>query len=288
MKTRACCFFGLVASIGFVVAASGQTVPLHFGTTNGVENEFGQTLQGTDVGAPDFGYPYVTGEVVQILDANAGVFPPATDGTPDTNNPVIYETRVGAGADPSLGPAGLFGGSVQRPSGQIIARVFNRPSLSDASFYADSQVFAVPTTNYDVFVPDLARTTTPLDPSDGDGDGLINSWEKSLGSNANNPDSDSDGMADGAEFRAGTGVTNSSSFLAMVQLVPSGSSDLSVIWDSVVGKQYVIEYTADDLKNNPVYTNVTDVLSATGIMTSATITNGMLNEGGHYRVRLAE
>lgn len=281
-------YLWIAAWFGFAVAAQGQTVPLHFGTTNGVLDEFGQTLQGTDVGAPSFGFPYVTGEVVQILDANAGVFPPSTDGTPDTNNAVIFETRVGAGADPALGPAGLFGGSVQRPSGQIIARVFNRSALSAASFYADSPVFVVPTTNYDVFIPDVARTDTPLDPSDSDGDGLHNSWEKSLGSNANNPDTDGDGMADGPEFRAGTGVTNENSFLAMVQLIPAGNNDLSVVWDSVAGKQYLIEYTPDDLKNNPVYTNVTDVLSATGSVTSATITNGMLSEGGHYRVRLAD
>ncbi|MFH0907499.1 MAG: thrombospondin type 3 repeat-containing protein [bacterium] len=267
---------------------NGQTVPLHFGTTNGVSDEFGHILRGTDVGATLFGFPYVTGEVVQLLGANSGVFPPNVDGTPNTNNPVLFETRVGTGADPSLGPAGLFGGSMQRPSGQIIARVFNRSSLAAASFYADSQVFVVPTTNYDVFIVRLARTESPLDSADNDADGLHNSWEKSLGSNANNPDSDGDGMADGAEFRAGTDVMNSSSFLAMVQLIPSGNGDLGVIWDSVVGKQYVIEYTADDLRNNPAYTNVTGMLSATGSMTSATIINGMLNEGGHYRVRLAD
>ena len=278
----------VAAWFGIAATAQGQTVPLHFGTTNGVVDEFGQTLQGTDIGAPSFGFPYVTGEVVQILGANAGVFPPNTDGTPNTNNPAIFETRVGSGADPSLGPAGLFGGSVQRPSGQVVARVFNGPSLADSSFYADSSVFAVPTTNYDVFIADVARTDTPIDPSDSDADGLHNSWEKSLGSNPANPDSDGDGMADGPEFRAGTGVTNENSFLAMVQLIPSGNNDLGVVWDSVAGKQYVIEYTADDLKNNPVYTNVTGLLSATGSVTSATITNGMQNEGGHYRVRLAD
>jgi hypothetical protein len=279
----------LVGSVLAAATASAQIVPLHIGTTNSVRNEFGQILKGTCAGATFFGYEVVSGEVVHILQANSGIFPPAVDGTPDTNNPVVAQLAVGEGVDPSLGPVGMFGGSLaQRPSGQIFARVFNKPNLSDASFYTDSQLFAVPTTNYDVFVPELERTTSPMDPSDNDNDGLNNSWEKSLASDANNPDTDGDGMADGSEFRAGTDLTNAASLLVMVELRPAGGSDLEVSWDSVAGKQYQIEYTADDLAQNPTYSAVSGVITATSSMSAVLIDDGLLQPAGHYRVLLVE
>jgi hypothetical protein len=270
-------------------SALAQTVPLHFSTTNSVVDEFDHVLTGTGPGAPTFGFPYITGEVVQILQGDSGALPPAVDGTPDSNNTILAELTVGDGVDPSLGPVGMFGGSLaNRPSGQVFARVFNKASLTDASFYADSQLFTVPTTNYDIFFAEVQKTLSPMDPSDADNDGLHNSWEKSLTSNPNNPDSDGDGMADGAEFRAGTDVLDQASLLMMVELRPQSGGNLDICWDSVLGKQYVIEYTADDLRNNPVYTDVTGILTATGSVCSTTISGGLLQQGGHYRVRLSE
>ena len=300
LKTEACgqrrgragalalCIVWLVWA-AFISSASGQTVPLHFGTTNGVVDELGVTLRGTDIGAPWFGFAYVTGEVVQILDANSGIFPPNADGTPNTNNPVLFQTRIGAGVDPGLGPVGMFGGSMyRRPSGQIIARVFNRPTLAESSFYTDSEIFVVPTTNYGVFIPVVARTDHPLDSADDDADGLLNSWEKSLGSNPNMGDTDGDGVRDGYEFRAGTEATNPDSYLHVVQLAPAGNGALQVIWSSVAGKRYVVEFSADDLGGNAAYTLVTEPITATGEISSATIPGGMLSRVGHYRVCLAE
>lgn len=272
-----------------VAVASGQIVPLHFGTTNGVVDEFGFTLRGTDIGAPWFGFTYVTGEVVQILDVNNGVFPPNADGTPSTNNPVLFQTRIGAGVDPGLGPVGMFGGSMyRRPSGQIIARVFNRPSLAESSFYTDSEIFVVPTTNYGVFIPVVARTDHPLDSTDDDADGLLNSWEKSLGSNPNMSDTDGDGVWDGSEFRAGTEATNPESYLHVVQLAPAGNGAIEVVWDSVAGKRYVVEFSADGLRADAAYTTVTAPITATGDVSSAIIPGGLLSRVGHYRVCLAE
>ena len=56
---------------------------------------------------------------------------------------------------------------------------------------------------------------------DDDGDGLNNSWEKSLGADPNNPDSDGDGMSDGDEHRAGTGATDSNSTSVITTIFPS-------------------------------------------------------------------
>jgi hypothetical protein len=74
----------------------------------------------------------------------------------------------------------------------------------------------------------------------------------------------------------------------MVELRPLGGGDLKVTWDSVAGKQYVIEYTSDDLCNNPTYNDVSGIISATGGISDATVSGGLLQPGGHYRVRLSE
>jgi hypothetical protein len=267
--------------------AAAQSVPLYLGTTNSTVDEFGATLRGTGPAAPYFGFTYVTGEVVQILQGDTGIFPPSTDGTPSTNNTLLAVIAVGEGVDPSLGPVGMFGGSlVHRPSGTIFARVFNRSSLSASSFYGDSQLFVVPTTNYDVFIPSIQQTINPLDSNDDDNDGLHNSWEKSLQSNADNPDTDGDGMADGLEFRAGTDLNDASSLLRIIALRPTPGNDLSVTWNSVSGKQYRIEYSSQNLCNNMVYTNASDVISATGSVSSTTISGGLQLGGGSYCVRL--
>lgn len=282
-------FAWLVVWMSLTVAAAAQTAPLHFGTTNGVVDEFGVTLRGTDIGATYFGFAYVTGEVVQILDVNKGLFPPNADGTPNTNNPVLFQTRIGAGVDPGLGPVGMFGGSMyRRPAGQIIARVFNRPSVAESSFFTDSEIFVVPTTNYGVFIPVVARTDIPLDSGDDDADGLNNSLEKSLGSNPADRDSDEDGMEDGQEFRAGTDTTDANSFLAVSQVIPTGHGDLGIQWSSVAGKRYAVEFSSDDLCGNATYIRVAGPITATGSVSFVSIENGLANPVGHYRVCLEE
>jgi hypothetical protein len=288
-----------------VASARGQIAPLHVGNTNSLVDEFGQLLQGTDPGAPSFGQTYVEGDLVQILrvlddGGNYNVQVPATNGVP-TNafNQVIHSGRIGHGVDPTLGPVGKFGTAVttlNRSGSQpikLVARVFNAPSLDQASFYQDSELYEAAndgTAPYKVFIPQFttAATTKPLDTSDHDGDGLSRSWEISYGSDPDNADSDGDGMPDGPEVRAGTDLNDADSLLMMVQIRSSDPSDVVLTWDAVTGKVYQVEYTTNDLAQSPVFMDINPPVAPTSSLAVTVITNGLESGATHFRIRLVE
>ena len=283
---------GFVAAVcAGVGAAQAQLAPaLHVGMTNGVLDEFGQPLKGTSPGSESFGFGYVPGELVQVLMATNGVFAPDVNGNPNAQNSLVGDSRIGLGLDPSEGPQARFATSVaNRPGGkQVFVRVFNKPTLAESSFYGESDVFLVSGTFNYTFVPTILKTDKPLDPNDNDGDGLNNSWEKSYQTNPDNPDTDGDGMADGPEIRAGTAATNSASLLQMVELQPVPPADMDVIWDSVAGKSYQLEFNPDLGDPNQTFTPVNGIVTATGLESRTTVTNGLEIAGGHYRVHLIE
>ncbi|MCZ7592341.1 MAG: thrombospondin type 3 repeat-containing protein [Kiritimatiellae bacterium] len=172
----------------------------------------------------------------------------------------------------------------------MIARVFNKPTLEASSFYVDSDPQNVPTYGggkYGVVAFNLGATTNELDSTDHDSDGLSRSWEKSYGTDPNNPDTDNDGMSDGHEVRAGTNPTDDSSTLLMVQLAPDVGNNLRVYWDSVPGKRYQLQYV-EALTNNAQFININGVIKATSEITSDIVTNGLLNPQAMYRVQLVE
>ena len=96
-------------------------------------------------------------------------------------------------------------------------------------------------------------------------------------------------MRDGAEFRAGTMLTNEFSLLAMVEMQPSGAADAYVTWDSVSGKLYQVEFKAgaNYRDTNTAFTAVNGVIAATGPTAGTLVTNGLVVPG-HFRVRLVE
>lgn len=316
MKKVAACILAISFAVG---SAMGQIAPLHVGNTNSLTDEFGQLLQGTDPGAPSFGQIYVEGDLIQIvrIDPDAGnyiVHPPGTNGLPSNPyNEIIQGGRIGHGVDPTLGPVGKFGTAIPNLNRsalqpiKLVARVFNAPSLEQASFYQDSDVYDAANDGsgaYSVFIAQFTNTSTTraLDNTDHDGDGLSRSWEISYGSNADNPDTDGDGMADGHEVRAGTGLTDPASLLLMVQIAaPPGSdwnedegmfmstpSDLILTWDAVTGKTYQIEFTTNDLNQNPVFADINEAITATGAVAQTVVTNGLSIGATHFRVRLVE
>lgn len=228
------------------------------------------------------------GALVQFLLVNGQVFAPGVDGQPNPANPVIYSTRIGNGVANTTGTVGRFNAAITPyPSGPIVARVFNAPTLEASSFYADSQSF---TPNGQAkFMPVFGATTQALDQADDDGDGVNNSWEKSLGADRSKMDSDGDGVSDGHEWRAGTSLTDNQSYLAMVQVVPQGAGHLGARWDSVPGKAYQLQFTSSDLTApNMIFSNVSSVVSATGDVTSVVVTNGASYPMGIFRVILVE
>jgi len=121
-----------------------------------------------------------------------------------------------------------------------------------------------------------------------DGDGLVNSWEQSLGSRIDNPDSDRDGMSDGDEMRAGTDLLDSDSLLLITSTLSFSGTDVILSWTSVTGKNYEVQFTSTDLGLNPEFQDVSFVVQGTNDITSSIITNGVLLGPGTFRIGLVE
>lgn len=285
-------------------AAAQLTTPLHVGNTNAIYNEFGDILPGNNA---------EPGALVMLLWAsNSVIYPPAIDGQADPGNPIVSNgvTAIGRSMAPWLQQSGRFSLTLASPrpaSGKVFVRVFNKPTLAESSFYADSQIFTI--SGNQEFFADVGPTTNALDSADDDDDGLNNAWEKSYGSDLNNPDSDGDGvedgvehtmglhparadsdrdgMADGHELRAGTDPTDPSSFLGVAGLVRQGNH-LFVQWRSTAGHFYQIEAAHELLSG--VYESLSGIIPAeTGAQTSAVLTNAL--NGAQpliLRIRLVE
>jgi hypothetical protein len=276
-----------IAALLFAIPAGAQLyAPVAIGTPNPVTDEFGTNLQGSAMG------PSSESDLVQVLWATNGIEPPDYFGTPNPNNPPVAggASHVGNLTAPDLVNAGLFSVSLVDPrppnNSKIFVRVFNAPKRRDATFYADSQVLTVRDNN--LLLLDLRATTNAVDLRDDDNDRLNNSWERSLGTDLNNPDCDGDGMIDGDEFKAGTGILDENSVFVAVQITPDANGNAAVAWDSVVGKSYQIECMDGPWADPVCYTNVSDVITATDVVTETTITNGLLGGMGKFRVRLVE
>ena len=96
-------------------------------------------------------------------------------------------------------------------------------------------------------------------------------------------DSDLDGMPDLHEFMAGTDAADMSSLLKMEQPLVQGGEGI-LLFDSVAGKQYQLQYKCDLTTNSP-WLNIGGPITATGSVSSAT----NLMEGADrvfYRIRL--
>lgn len=273
----------VLAGIGASLV-SAQQIPLQVSVTEPIRNEYGQPLSRPG------------GDLIQYLYVNGTVYPPdPVTGEPHTNNRVIATSKIGQGVSSGLGIDGIFSAKVTpRPTGAIIARVFNAPTTKEASFYADSQVFTVEgfgVTAMATFVPEFGATTNAIDRGDDDGDGLNNSWEKSLGSDRSLVDSDGDGFDDFGEFRAGTGLTDDADFLAVVELIPLPGGHAEARWASSPGKRYQLQFVAGGmLSESATFENVSEVQSAaaTGKESSMVVENGMSYAAGFFRVVLVE
>lgn len=285
------------------VAHAQMTTPLHIGNTNAILNEFGHVLPGNNSNP---------GALVMVLWAsNNTIYAPATDGTPHAANPPVSNgvTAIGRSVAPWLLNSGLFSISIAEPrpgSGKIFVRVFNKPTLEESSFYADSEIFTI--AGNKEFIASIGPTVVALDEADDDGDGLNNSWEKSYGSDPNDPDSDGDGIPDGEEhligthpaladtdgdgmpdndeLRAGTSPTNPASFLGMARLTMQGGN-LLVEWNSVTGRNYRLQ-SARSLIGAEFEDIAGETFSATGTQSSLVLPSPLGAESLIIRVRLVE
>lgn len=288
---------------GVSIARAQMTTPLHIGNTNAIFNEFGDILPGNNA---------EPGALVMVLWAsNNTIYAPGPDGQAHALNPPVSSeaTAIGRSVAPWLLNSGLFSISLAEPrpgSGKLFVRAFNKPTLEESSFYSDSEIFTI--SGNKEFIANIGPTTNALDEADDDEDGLNNSWEKSYGSNPNNPDSDGDGISDGEEhllgthparadsdgdgmrdndeLRAGTSPTNSASFLGMANVAIQGG-DLIVQWRSVTGRVYQIQSARGLI--DAEFEDIANEISATSAWTSLVLPD---QTGGTepliIRVRLVE
>jgi hypothetical protein len=291
---RACASLWLCAGavlLSMAIASPADpTVSQLVATDHAILDESGLPLRGTDPQSEEFGVDRVEGDLIQILQATDGSrYPPAKDGSPDPRNVVLYSCRAGEGISPTLGMSGLFSGAITpRPGGntRIFVRVFNAPSLADASFYEDSSLFKVLSWKNDTFLVDIAATTRPLDPNDADGDGLSNSWEKALGSDSTTADTDGDGSSDQEERLAGSNLLDPESHLRITTVGLAGGPVLKFRWQSVRGKSYRIE-RLEPLPDGGLSVWAEETVGATGTWSECEVPVPNSREAGCYRVCLS-
>jgi len=273
----------LVAVVPGARSQGPLQTPLHLGATKAIYDEFGHKLQGNAENP---------GDLVQVLWASNDVInPPHYDGTPDEENPPVEggQTAIGKMTPRDFSQPGYFSLSIADPrpgnGAKIFVRVFNAKTLADASFYADSPVYTVDGNS--VIEVDVGATTNPIDPRDFDSDGLHNSWEKSLGSDQNDPDTDKDGMKDGDEFAAGTDLLDSGDYMHITYVLSVAGQDLLLTWDSEPGTNYIVQVSTNGLsETNVVFEDLTGVITATGEWMTVTITGALGYGRADFRVRV--
>lgn len=241
---------------------TGASAPLPIVAPHALVDEFGAPLTREDGGS-----------LVHILQANSGIVPPGYDGQPAAANPVLFTARIGKGVSPFSLVSKFSVSITPRPTGAVFVRVYNAPTLGDASFYTDSDVFNVVMASQ-TFYPNVSATTEPLDDRDTDGDGLINSWEKSMASRADLADSDGDGVSDYHEFAAGTGLNDDGDYLQVFDVVAVDSDTVEVSWRSAPDRRYQLERAVGDLTGPLAFQPVGAVITAgEGTLTTVLVDN---------------
>lgn len=271
--------------VGAAAGVQAMPAPVCVAVTNAIVDQRGVPLRGLDAAAEQFGLPWQPGDLVQVLQADGGVFPPLPDGRPSPSNAVIATGRIGTGVTPGDEGRGRFGLALNpRPAGTIAVRVFNAPTAAQATYYGDSQTFTVH--DGDVFLATIAATDKAL-AADADGDGLNDAAEAALGADPTKNDTDGDGVSDGAEFAAGTGINDAASYLAVSRIAAAGT-DVTVTWPSTADRSYQVEFTTNDLADAAAFAPVSERIVATTNEASFTVVGGAEAGRGHYRIRLLE
>jgi hypothetical protein len=260
--------FALALAPARIASASSILVPLAFDCTYNIVDERGRLLPGTAA---------EPGAYIEILEAPAGVFPPAVNGAPHPSNRVIATAYIGQGTDPGAGPLGKASGllMIDRSSAKpLFARVFNRRSPEESSFYADSSVFTN-FSSYEVFQIDVTSTHTPLDVGDEDGDRLHNSWEKSLWSDPYAPDSDGDEMSDYEEFLAGTDPIDHTSYFGIGELsLRPWLNGIVIRWSAAFGRAYQLQHAPLDINGDALsFSNIGETIVGDQPVEETQITN---------------
>jgi len=272
----------MCGAVLLVVAANawgGLVAPLYIGNLEPVLDQYGRTMPGSHL-AEEANSRCLVEIHTSTIDT---ILPPLTNGASHPFNPLLSAEGVGGvGLNTSSPNSGLFCLALpHRPVAgtQVFARVYNAPTIEEASFYADSLMVDIPArANSLVLSFSDAR---PLDPRDDDEDGLNNSWEKALGTDSvHTNDFDGDGMSDLIEMLAGTAPDDASSLLSFrfirrenpavpAEVGQEGDAPwvkpVRIRWQSVPGKKYQLEYTPMLIQlsgEDPIFLPVGEVVTA--------------------------
>lgn len=135
-------------------------------------------------------------------------------------------------------------------------------------------------------ISDLGEFRAELDPKedDQDEDGILDGDEITLyNSDPRTADSDGDGISDGDELICGTSPGDPDDVLECSDLAPAeGSDGLNIVWQSVAGHSYRVEYTTDLVEGE--WTAVVSSITATGSTCSVTDPSTASADGRFYRV----
>jgi hypothetical protein len=133
--------------------------------------------------------------------------------------------------------------------------------------------------------------------TDDDLDGMPDAWETEHGVSDPNDDPDGDGFTNAQEYAANTDPQSPASALRITGIAQDSSGQTTIVWDSVAGVRYRVQYSDGDASGNfdGVFTDILRppvVEIATGSSTSFTddftLTSGPPTTGQRYfRVKVA-
>jgi hypothetical protein len=235
---------GAAVVLGVAVrTASAQIIyPQEVWSSAPIVDASGAMLPGTNPRNASNSCATVSGCVVQILVANGGVAHlPNLDGTPSGGDSNVFQTTVGVGTDICSPEQGQFDGTFQPapPNGtKLYARVFNAPSVGQATEWNQSATFTVDgITAMDLAALGLRITTMPegVNLSTIDPKGETYYYELVANTNPQNPND---------VFQAGNIVA------------PNGGQTVQVGVKGHSGRAYTLQRTTGDLASNPTWTPI--------------------------------